>query len=369
MAHKSVASTKMQRKPGFPVANCSIKMPDGAIMPETAPSEEEWEPVQRRQQLINFGHSQWGFNNWSWSVSKQDLDFVDLVGGKYSAGVAAFVSVSIKSFDIHRENVGYATALAPHKGSAIHRARKCAVTNALRETLLSFGGSVATELMELLETSKPESVNPTPEQQTENNQNIANKQEPKNSPLNKNMRKDSSDSGSSANVRVAPPAIKNAVMTPAPPVAKAHPMPANLPPAANRLARPPVPPAAPPAAPAIAPAAPPHPPIRPNSNEGSKADGSEEDARAERKRRQRLAQEEFRQKQLLKQKSGLDERASLSKDNSSLDTLLMAIPTPDIIIEGSGNTEEAGKRKSPASDGGSSKRRGSISNKLEIVSD
>ncbi|CAK1584932.1 unnamed protein product [Parnassius mnemosyne] len=103
--------------------------------------------------------------------------------------------------------------------------------------------------------------------------------------------------------------------------------------------------------------------------EGSKFDANEEEARAERKRRQRLAQEEFRQKQLLKQKSGLDERQTLSKDNSSLDTLLMAIPTQDIIIEETGNTEEAGKRKSPSRDGGSSKRRGSIADKLEIVSD
>lgn len=52
------------------------------------------------------------------------LDFVDCVGNKCTAGVAAFVSVTVKSFDIHRENVGYATALGPNKGSAIHRARK-----------------------------------------------------------------------------------------------------------------------------------------------------------------------------------------------------------------------------------------------------
>ncbi|KPJ10410.1 DNA repair protein RAD52-like [Papilio machaon] len=255
----------MQRKPGFPVANCSIKMPD-ASTPEISTGEEDWEPPQRRQQLINFGHSQWGFNNWSWSVSKQDLDFVDCVGNKCTAGVAAFVLVTVKSFDIHRENVGYATALGPNKGSAIHRARKCAVTNALRETLLSFGGSVATELTELLETNKVEAAPPPPEPVKENNQNVANKQEPKNSPLNKNIRKDSSDSSASLNRPVVPPAIKNAVLTPAPPVAKAHPMPANLPPAANvpRAPRPPAP--HPPPQHAQHPQHPQHAHMRPNSN-------------------------------------------------------------------------------------------------------
>ncbi|XP_068620408.1 DNA repair protein RAD52 homolog isoform X1 [Battus philenor] len=233
----------MQRKPSFPVTNCNIKMPDSSI-PEATPFEDDWEPPHRRQQLINFGHSQWGFNNWSWSVSKQDLDFVDYVGGKCTAGVAAFVSVAVKSFDIHRENVGYATAQGNNKGLAIHRARKCAVTNALRETLLSFGGSVATELMELLDTNKVEALNVAPEPLVENNQNIPNRQESKGSPPSKAVRKEPEP-----NRAAVPAAVKSAVLS-APPVAKAHPMPAGLP----QGPRP------------RAPAPPPPPPLRPNSN-------------------------------------------------------------------------------------------------------
>ncbi|KAI8419735.1 hypothetical protein MSG28_008417 [Choristoneura fumiferana] len=87
----------MQRKPGYPVANCNIKMPDSIPISEAVPCDDEGDQQQRRQQLINFGHTQWGFNNWSWS---------------------------------------------------------CAVTNALRETLLSFGGNIATELLELLESHR-----------------------------------------------------------------------------------------------------------------------------------------------------------------------------------------------------------------------
>ncbi|XP_050352935.1 DNA repair protein RAD52 homolog isoform X3 [Nymphalis io] len=321
----------MQRKQGFPIANCSIKMPDSSNVPMEGILEEE-EPLQRRQQLINFGHAQWGFNNWNWSVTKQDLDFVELSNGKYTAGVVAFVSVKVKTLDIHRENIGYATSLAPNKGAAIHRARKCAVTNALRETLLSFGGTVATELVELLDARRPEPAEPP----GESNANALNRlAEPRNSPQ------------AGARKEPAPPcvAVKSASI---PPVAKAHPMPANLPPAANRA-----PPANAPRPPPPPPAAAPVPaPPRPGSNVKSEA-LTEEEVRAERKRRQKLAQEEFRLKHLLKQKD-TDENQDINK-NCSLDTLLMAIPSQEIVVEG---TEKIvnGKRKSPMSDG-SNKRR------------
>ncbi|CAH0713082.1 unnamed protein product, partial [Brenthis ino] len=341
----------MQRKPGFPVANCSIKLPDS--MPVVEGMLEEEEPIQRRQQLINFGHSEWGFNNWSWTVTKQELDFVELTNGKYTAGVASFVSVIVKTLDIQRENIGYATSIAPNKGAAIHRARKCAVTNALRETLLSFGGSVATNLMEVLESHKSNDVvNPPPprdpEPLQENNQNLNNKlSEPKN--IKQNIKKDMNIQAPVSSAVPVPvpvpvvPGVKNIVN---PPVAKAHPMPANLPPA-NRgppanAPRPPVPP----------------PTVRPNSNEVKFEDLSE-DARAERKRRQRLAQEEFRLKYLLKNNS---ERDLDKESDNSLDVLMLAIPTQDIEIESTGDT--GGKRKSPVLDG-SAKRRSTV-NRLDI---
>ncbi|XP_053614262.1 DNA repair protein RAD52 homolog isoform X3 [Plodia interpunctella] len=339
----------MQRKSGFPVANCSIKMPDSIVTPVESPPPLEEETEQRRQQLINFGHSQWGFNNWNWAVTKQELDFVDAAGnGKYTAGVVAFVSVTVKSFDIQRENIGYATSLSNNKGMAIYKSRKCAVTNALRETLLSFGGSVATELMELLDTQKvdaPSVPNPIPNTtEPENNQNLPNKPvpvEPKNSVV-KNIRKEENTTPANC---VRPPAIKNAAaVSGPPPVAKAHPIPAPAP--AGRV----------PAPRAAAP-----PPPRPNSN-GSEL--SEEEARAERKRRQRQAQEEFRLKQLAKKADNDDKE--LNKAGSSINKLLMDISTQGIVIEESG--VEDGKRKSPA-DGGAPKRRTSVLNRLDIVAD
>ncbi|XP_045777372.1 DNA repair and recombination protein RAD52-like isoform X2 [Maniola jurtina] len=355
----------MQRKPGFPVANCNIRIPDS-----TAPSEgvEEEEPPQRRQQLINYGHSQWGFNNWSWAVTKQDLDFVEISNGKYTAGVVSFVSVSVKGLGIHRENVGYATSTAPHKGAAIHNSRKCAVTNALRETLLSFGGTVATDLLELLEANRNDTPhqnqNQTPNQNPvknqnhvssdpihENNQNIANTTA--NKVTEKSVSKVKKDEVPGA-AKLPTGPLKNMVQ----PVAKAHPMPANVP--AN------VPPNVPPNvanrpqptanAPRHPPLAPAPPTLRPNSNEVRLEDMSEEDARAERKRRQRQAQEEFRLKQLMKQKD-MDDNQEMNKD--SFDTVLMAIPSQDIVIGETGNTAvvASAKRKSPASDSGAAKRR------------
>ncbi|KAJ0173920.1 hypothetical protein K1T71_010066 [Dendrolimus kikuchii] len=350
----------MQRKPSFPVANCSIKMPDCIPTTDSNLCEEDSEQQQKRQQLINFGHSQWGFNNWSWSVTKQDLDFVDFNNGKYCAGVVAFVSIAVKSFDIHRENIGYATSIAPNKGMAIYKSRKCAVTNALRETLLSFGGSVATELNEILENNRGELNNPAQEPPIDNPQSPQRPAEPKNSPVNRNNRKDSGDGNANSAGR-SPPIVKNAPVPP--PMAKAHPIPANLPPAANRA-----PLAA--NAPRIAPVPPHVPPVRPNSNEPSKTaieNMTEEEARAERKRRQRLAQEEFRQKQLQKHKAGNDENQEMNADGSTIDNLLIAMPTQDIIIEDSGHPEVERKRKSPAAENHPAKRRNSFLAKLNIV--
>ncbi|XP_034835455.1 DNA repair protein RAD52 homolog isoform X2 [Maniola hyperantus] len=351
----------MQRKPGFPVANCNIRIPDSV-----APSEgvEEEEPPQRRQQLINYAHSQWGFNNWNWAVTKQDLDFVDMSNGKYTAGVVSFVSVSVKSLDIRRENIGYATSTAPHKGAAIHNSRKCAVTNALRETLLSFGGNVATDLMELLEAHRNDAPNQNQNQNHnqnpvknqnhvssdpihENNQNIANTTA--NKVIEKSVLKVKKDEVPGA-AKLPTGPLKNMAQ----PVAKAHPMPANvpvnvLPNVANR----PQPTAN---APRHPPPAPAPPTLRPNSNEVRLEDMSEEEARAERKRRQKQAQEEFRLKQLMKQKD-MDDNQEMNKD--SFDTVLMAIPSQDIVIEDTGSPEvvTSAKRKSLATASGAAKRR------------
>lgn len=62
------------------------------------------------------------------------LDFVDFTNGKYCAGVVAFVSITVKNFDIHRENIGYATSVAANKGMAIYKSRKVSFVFVLEQT-------------------------------------------------------------------------------------------------------------------------------------------------------------------------------------------------------------------------------------------
>lgn len=151
---------------------------------------------------------------------------------------------------------------------------QCAVTNALRETLLSFGGSVATELIEMLEAHRADTPANVSEPASENNQNVANKHaEPKNVTLERAARKDC-DSGATQHLRsplaplVPPPPVQNGPLAPPPAVKNAARVMASIPPAN----RPPVPGPAPvpgpppgPARPAAGPAVPP-PHARPNSN-------------------------------------------------------------------------------------------------------
>lgn len=54
--------------------DCSPNLPNPDNM-----LEDDHEQHQRRQQLINYGHSQWGFNNWSWSVTKQELGLFEFL--------------------------------------------------------------------------------------------------------------------------------------------------------------------------------------------------------------------------------------------------------------------------------------------------
>lgn len=137
-------------------------------------------------------------------------------------------------------------------GTNISVCFQVAVTNALRETLLGFGGTVATELMELLNTNKDIHNEPQPE----NNQNIANTNIvpanltnpiPTKNLANANITSIANTNHASpklaSNIKPleGPPLIKNlkkeidAPVKNAAPIAKAHPMPANVPPAPARL--------------------------------------------------------------------------------------------------------------------------------------
>ncbi|CAG9795480.1 unnamed protein product [Diatraea saccharalis] len=146
-----------------------------------------------------------------------------------------------------------------------------AVTNALRETLLSFGGSVATDLMGLHEQEPTRGdVAPDPQPDPAPVALPAPAPVPAPAPIKPEPKP-------SPPAR-APPALRKEMESRAAhgaplvavPVAKAHPMPAALPPA-RAPPRPPAPPHLPPAPPHMQPPAPAPPPpappqLRPNSN-------------------------------------------------------------------------------------------------------
>lgn len=127
---------------------------------------------------------------------------------------------------------------------------QCAVTNALRETLLSFGGSVATELTELLEAHRIEAPANAPEPAIENNQNVANKHvEPKNMAnmsLDRTARKEpdcatpphpalrtplAPPAPAGPPAPLAPPPVQNGPLAPPPAVKNARVLGAAMPPA------------------------------------------------------------------------------------------------------------------------------------------
>uniref|UniRef100_W5NK64 DNA repair protein RAD52 homolog n=1 Tax=Lepisosteus oculatus TaxID=7918 RepID=W5NK64_LEPOC len=46
--------------------------------------------------VISLANEMFGYNGWSHSISQQNIDFVDLINGKFYVGVSAFVKVQLK---------------------------------------------------------------------------------------------------------------------------------------------------------------------------------------------------------------------------------------------------------------------------------
>nr|XP_015208762.1 PREDICTED: DNA repair protein RAD52 homolog [Lepisosteus oculatus] len=49
--------------------------------------------------VISLANEMFGYNGWSHSISQQNIDFVDLINGKFYVGVSAFVKVQLKEPD------------------------------------------------------------------------------------------------------------------------------------------------------------------------------------------------------------------------------------------------------------------------------
>ncbi|XP_061677842.1 DNA repair protein RAD52 homolog isoform X2 [Syngnathoides biaculeatus] len=83
-----------------------------------------------------------GYNGWSHSISQQNVDFVDLVNGRFYVGVSAFVKVQLKDGAYH-EDVGYGVSEGlKSKALSLEKARKEAVTDGMKRALKCFGNAL-----------------------------------------------------------------------------------------------------------------------------------------------------------------------------------------------------------------------------------
>ncbi|KAM9854437.1 DNA repair protein RAD52 homolog [Aulostomus maculatus] len=83
-----------------------------------------------------------GYNGWSHSISQQNVDFVDLINGKFYVGVSAFIKVQLKDGSYH-EDVGYGVSEGlKSKALSLEKARKEAVTDGMKRALKCFGNAL-----------------------------------------------------------------------------------------------------------------------------------------------------------------------------------------------------------------------------------
>ncbi|CDO92094.1 unnamed protein product [Kluyveromyces dobzhanskii CBS 2104] len=91
---------------------------------------------------INLANQIFGYNGWSTEVKNVTIDFLDERQGKFSVGCTAIVRVSLAD-GTYREDIGYGTVENERrKSSAFERAKKSAVTDALKRCLRGFGNAL-----------------------------------------------------------------------------------------------------------------------------------------------------------------------------------------------------------------------------------
>ncbi|KAM3160567.1 DNA repair and recombination protein RAD52 [Lachancea thermotolerans] len=91
---------------------------------------------------INLANQIFGYNGWSTEVKSITIDFMDERQGKFCIGCTAIIRVTL-SDGTFREDIGYGTVENERrKSSAFERAKKSAVTDALKRSLRAFGNAL-----------------------------------------------------------------------------------------------------------------------------------------------------------------------------------------------------------------------------------
>ncbi|XP_074110174.1 uncharacterized protein LOC141534617 isoform X2 [Cotesia typhae] len=126
-----------------------IKLPSFKIenSPEKDISSHMDNDKQTYNELITIANEIFGHGKWSHAVTSQTVDFVEYVMGRYLIGCAAFVRVQLPDGTFHEE-MGYSNAESSVKGTAVFEARVSSITNALKKSLLCFGGIIETKINE-----------------------------------------------------------------------------------------------------------------------------------------------------------------------------------------------------------------------------
>ncbi|KAL3061708.1 hypothetical protein OYC64_009787 [Pagothenia borchgrevinki] len=92
--------------------------------------------------VIGLANEMFGYNGWSHSISQQNVDFIDIINGKFYVGVSAFIKVMLKDGAFH-EDVGYGVSEGlKSKALSLEKARKEAVTDGLKRALKCFGNAL-----------------------------------------------------------------------------------------------------------------------------------------------------------------------------------------------------------------------------------
>jgi DNA repair and recombination protein RAD52 len=93
---------------------------------------ETWKAIEQTNRLF-------GFNGWSSRIMEINLDFIDQIDGRFTAGVSAIVRITLKDGSF-REDIGYGISEnQKQKGKALEQGKKKAVSDAMKRALKSFG--------------------------------------------------------------------------------------------------------------------------------------------------------------------------------------------------------------------------------------
>ncbi|PWN20510.1 Rad52/22 double-strand break repair protein, partial [Microstroma glucosiphilum] len=90
---------------------------------------------------IDLANDVFGFNGWSTNLVRLDTDFIDISpdGSRCNVGVSAIMRVTLRDGTFH-EDIGYGhIENAKGKAAALEKAKKEAVTDALKRSLRTFG--------------------------------------------------------------------------------------------------------------------------------------------------------------------------------------------------------------------------------------